>query len=277
MENIVKLKSDVHFFLDKGDYLSAKDRIISVMETADKASEAYIILLATIAGLFIDLGFESNDKEAAEAGIKILTEYEEKFKTILSKQSYNYCFANGMGALYRIQSGNKALPTLEMVKPFLSQVKNYYFKAFKEIKLDRIEEIDLQILTNLANNLSNSGRVIEAIRLYNSVLKVNPDFPQALIGFAENLDYWIRISFCPNTVSQYLKVFTLYDKGLQKGVLPPGQTNHSVNQLEKYKALLKKSRFKFSSIEQELKLNAEEYEKHSIFRRFCKKFCYEGY
>jgi tetratricopeptide (TPR) repeat protein len=270
MKNFEKLKSDVHFLMDQGDYPSAKNAILSAIEMADKKSEDYIMFLATSAGLFIDLGFETYDKEAAEAGVKILTESEEYFNGVLSKQSYNYCFANGMSALYRIQKNQEnVLPTLEMVKPFLAQAKNYYFKAYKEIDLSAINGIDLQILTNLGNNLSNSGRIIEAIRLYNSVLKVNPDFAQSLIGCAENLDYWLRISFCPNTISLYLKVFTLFEKGLHFGLMPPNQTAYSKTQREKYRTLLSKAEFDFSNIEQELKLNAEEYEQHSSLRKFC--------
>jgi len=269
MESSIKLKSEIHFLLDKGDYLSAKNGIVSALDIADKESEDYIMFLATIAGLFIDLGFEAHDREATEAGIKILKEAEEEFKSVLSKQSYNYCFANGMSALYRIQNQNKGLPTLDMVKPFLNQAKNYYFKSYKEIDLTAIQDIDLQILTNLANNLSTCGRIIEAIRLYNSVLKVNPDFSQSLVGWAENLDYWLRISFCPNTISLYQKIFTLFEKGLQSRTLPPTQITYSENQQKKYETLLKKTKFNFSQIEQGLLLNEEEYKRHSRFRKFC--------
>jgi tetratricopeptide (TPR) repeat protein len=269
MENSIKLKDEIHSLFDQGEYSTAKEKIVLASEFVDKQNAKDYMLLATIAGLFMDLGFEARDKEAAEKGIQIIIENEEHFKSFLSKQSLDYNLANGLHALYRIQNGNKKLPALEEIKPYLTQSKNYYFRAFKAIDLKEIQGIDLQILTNLGNNLSQSGRIIEAIRLYTSVLKINPNFSQSLIGFAENLDYWLRISFTPSTISLYLKMFSLFEKGLQTGNMPPNQTAYFQTQQAKYGKLLKQYKFDFSTIEKELKLNVQEYEKHSFFRRFC--------
>ena len=124
MEKIQILVGDVHCLLDKGAYIAAKEKIISAVKKVDASSENYNYLLATIAGLFIDLGTESYDKESIDAGIKILRENEKVVKACMSDQSFNYNMGNGINALYKIQMRNVGLPTLEMIKPNLTEAKN---------------------------------------------------------------------------------------------------------------------------------------------------------
>jgi len=269
MEKIEILVSDIYSLLDKGEHVIAKEKLFSAIENTERDSEVYDYFLATIAGLLIDLGAESYDEEAAEAGIKILTEAKESFKSFMTHQSFNYNLGNGMNALYRIKNKNNRLPTLEIISPNLIQAKNYFFKAFKEIDFKRIDNLDLQILTNLSNNLSQSGRIIESIRIDNSVLKENENFPQAIIGLAENLDYWIRISFCPRSISLYLKVYSLYRSGLSQKVFPPNQTKYYESQQKKYETLLQECKFDFSTVENELQKSQREYELHSGYKKFC--------
>ncbi len=269
MEKIEILVFDIHSLLDKGEHVIAKEKIISAIENAERDSEVYDYFLATVAGLLIDLGAESYDKEATEAGIKILTDAEEFFKSFMTHQSFNYNLGNGMNALYKIQNKDNRLPTLEIISPNLTQAKNCFFKASKEIDFKRIDSLDLQILTNLSNNLSQSGRIIESIRLDNSVLKENENFPQAIVGLAENLDYWIRISFCPVSISLYQKIYSLYKIGLNQKVFPPNQSKYYESQQNKYETLLKESKFDFSTVESEFQQSQREYEMHSAYKKFC--------
>jgi tetratricopeptide (TPR) repeat protein len=269
MKNIDSFKREIHSLLDESEYQIAKEKVEKKLANLDKDDKKNLPLLAEIAGFMIDIGSEALDKDSAENGIKILKDYEGQLQTIISVQSYNYCLANGIHALYKIETRGLGLPTLEMIKPHLVESKNYYYKAFKEINLSEIDNIDLQILTNLGNNLSQSGRITEAVRLYNSVLKFNSNFPQALIGLAEDLDYWLRISFCPRTISLYQKIYSLYKQGLNKKAMPLNKLEYYELQLKMYKTILDEHDFNFSSTDDELKQNYEEYKKHSSFRKFC--------
>ncbi len=269
MEEIEVIIQEIHSLLDQNEYAKAKAKILNVANSADKTSNNYSFQLATIAGLLIDLGSESNDKESIDAGIEILKENEKAFKNFMSNQSFNYNMANGVNALYKIRNKKAGLPTLEMIRPNLTEAKNYYFKAYKEINFKQIDDIDLQVLTNLSNNLSQSGRIIEAIRIDNTVLHEDATFPQAVIGLAENLDHWIKSSFCPQSLSLYNTIYSLYNSGLKQNFLPPIQRKYYQNQFMKYKNLLNDYEFDFATAETEFKQSKIEYEKHSDYRKFC--------
>jgi len=177
--------------------------------------------------------------------------------------------ANGLHALYKIETNNIGFPSLEMIKPNLSEAKNYYYKAFKAINLESIDHIGLQVLTNLGSNLSKGGRSVDAIRLYKTVLKNSPNFPQALIGLAVELNHWKEISFCPAYISLYATIYHLYKNGLSSGTIPQVHKINFEEQLKKCEEKLKSNEFNFSTIEKEFLRNEEEYNNHSLFRKFC--------
>lgn len=269
MNNIENFKAEIHSLLDQSNYIRAKERLKEKNAEFSKNDENYDEYLTTIAGLFLDLGTEGHDLEATELGLQLLKDNETSIKLFQTEQSYNYCIANGLDSLFRIQNNGKGLPTLESIRPNLIEAKNYYFKAFKAINFKEVDEIDLQILINLGNNLSQSGRCIESIRLYTSVLRFNSNFPQALIGLAEGIDHWRKSSFSPISISLYLKVFSLFDLGLKQGVLPLNQTAYFSKQAKNYYDILVENKFDFDTVEKELKRNDEEYKTHSSFRKFC--------
>jgi hypothetical protein len=269
IEQINALNKEVHFLLDQSKYAEAKKRIFDAVEKVDKESENYHFFLSSVAGLLIDLGAEARDKEAAEAGTKILSEDEEYFKSFISEESYYYCLGNGKQALFNINNPGVGLPSLEMIKPYLGDAKNYFYKAFKKINLNKLTSLDLQVLTNLANNLLKSGRVVEAIRLHDMVLKVNPGFPQAILGFAEDLDYWIGITACQQSTFLYFTIYQALKNGLDKASLPDKQKDHFRKQFSKYEKLLVDLNFDFKSIPADLKKHDIEFKQHTEFRKFC--------
>ncbi len=269
MNKLSALKTKIHSLLDEGNHIETKQLLLVELQNLKYDDENYWLICMELAGFFIDLGAESYDKECVSIGIEMIMKNKKDFTEIITEQSLNYCLANGFHAFYKIQNLGRELPTLEMIKPDLIEAKNYYFKAFKEIDLAILDGLDIQILTNLGNNLSQSGRIIEAVRLYNSVLKSNPNFSNALLGFAENLDYWIRISFCPQSISLLSEIYCSLQNGLQNGNLPPRQKQYFEGQLSFYKNKLEKLDFDFSSLNEELEITKREYQKHSSFRKFC--------
>jgi hypothetical protein len=269
MKDITEFQSNIHRILDQGNYCQAKQLLIIELQNAKQEDNNYLMLLAEIAGFLIDIGAESIDEEATKMGIDILKRNEGDFKQVLTEQSYNYCLGNGAAAMYKIEKLNIRLPSLDQIKPNLIEAKNYYFKAYKDINVDELTTIDLQILTNLGNNLTQAGRIIEAIRLYKSVLKLDTKFPQALIGYADDLDYWIKISACPESISLYTEIYTSYETGLESATLPPAYKIRIENSILFYKNLLEELDFDISTIKKELQITESEYEKHTDFRKFC--------
>jgi len=268
MERVNVFSEEIASLLDNSEYDKAKNKLEIELCSIHKDEEHYPYILAEIAGFYIDIGSETLDKNSTDKGLKILFDEEQLFKKLMSNQSMNYCLGNGMHALFKIQTGMTSFPTLEMIKPNLSGAKNYYLKAFKEIDFKNIKDIDLQILTNLGSNLSQSGRVVEAIKLYNTVLSINNQFPQALIGLAEDLDQWTKISMSPRSISFYTHVFLLFKRGLSIGTIPDQQRMYYERKMKFYERLLIENNFDFSSIGKELKLNEAEYKKHTDTRKF---------
>ena len=269
MDNLASFQKEIHLLMDEGEYEKAKTKLIEKLESSKNDEDNYPNILAECAGFLIDIGSEALDKEAAEAGVKILSTDEEYFKSFVSEQSFNYCLANGLHALYKIETKDIGFPTLEMIKPNLSEAKNYYYKAFKSINLENIDHIGLQILTNLGSNLSKGGRSVDAIRLYKTVLKNSPNFRQALIGLAVKLSHWKEISFCPVYMSLYSTIYELYKNGLSSGEIPQIHRTNFEEQLKKYEEKLNDNEFDFSKMEKEFLRNEEEFSNHSVFRKFC--------
>lgn len=269
MDNLGDFKKEIHILLDAGKYIVARKKIDERLLSFSRNDEDYPLFLAEAAGFLIDIGAEALDKESVEEGVKILKLNEQLFLSFLSEQSFNYCLANGMDALYKIEVKDKGYPSLSMIKPNLAEAKNYYYKAFKEMDFKEIDHLELQVLTNLGNNLSKAGRMVDAIRLYKTVLNIQPNFPQALIGLAIELDHWARVSFCSRFISLYVTVYSLLKKGLASGAIPIIYKENIEIKFKRYEELLRGMEFNFSSIEDEHLQNEQEYEKHNEFRKFC--------
>jgi len=90
MDNLASFQKEIHSLMDDGEYEKAKTKLIEELESSKNDEDNYPYILAECAGFLIDIGSEALDKEAAEAGIKILSTDEEYFKSFLSEQSFNY-------------------------------------------------------------------------------------------------------------------------------------------------------------------------------------------
>jgi len=269
MDNLMNFKQEIHQLLDRGMHSDAKAKIKEKLKQLILEDENSFLYLAEYAGFLIDIGSEALDEEAASLGVKLLQSNETDLKSVVSEQSFNYCLANGMDALYKIQEKDTGFPTLEMIRPNLANAKNYYYKAFIAIDLKEINHLDLQILTNLGNNLSRAGRIIDSIRLYKVVLHAHPGFPQASAGLAYSLDKWLYVSFGPNTIALYATIYSLIVDVVNSKQIPDSSKAHFENLMIKYRDLLINNKFDFARIETEFRIAVKEYDDHNSYRKFC--------
>lgn len=268
MKQIETFSKNIHELLNKGMYSKAIEEVYYELGQLSKDNEAYPYFLTKVAGLLIDIGTEGLDKKSCEEGIGILKNNEVLIKKHITEDSYYYCLGNGIQALYRIGQ-RKKLPNLEEVKTSLSEAKNFYYKAFKMTDLENIDDLGLQILTNLGNNLSLSGRIIEAINLHRRVLRINPHFPQSLIGFAESLDYLNRVSANKQSIWLYSIIYHAFKEGIENYQIPVTQKKYFESQLLKYKDRLIAESFKFSEYEKMKTIYEKEFDTLSHYRKFC--------
>jgi len=264
-----KLQYQINSLLDERRYIEA-------LELLDKKNKGFVntkkdfVLLAEIAGSYITLGAESFNLEPVNKGIKLFKDNLESLEKVITKESIYYCLGNGYQAIYNIENikQQSVYPSPENVKENLFDAKQYFLKAFKKLDLKNLNNLSIQILTNLGNNLTHSGRIVDALQFFDIVLKYNPNFPEALVSKADTLRYMLRTTDCAITISLFVEIYHLYKKARE-------QENDSLNirsvietGIQYSEAFLRENNFNFNSLEHELKLNQIEYQNHNTKLKF---------
>jgi len=264
MKEATELKDKISSFLDLRKY---EDALLELDIQAkiffdDKKGNLY--LLAEIAGSYITLGSESYNLDSVNKGISIFQDNKEVLKTAVTEDSIDYCLGNGFHAIYKIKthSDNNFFPTPDNVKDSLFDAKQSYLKAYKKIDLYSLNDYSIQVLTNLGNNLNHSGRIVEALQLFDMVLNHNREFPQAVVSKADGLFYMIRATNCPLTISLFAEIYRLYNKASEQNIVLEEIKKAVEVGKNKSAKFLTENNINLDSIESEFALNNQEYLNH---------------
>lgn len=227
-------------------------------------------LLTEIAGCFITVGSESYDEETIRKGLSLFEQYREELKKYITEDSFDYCVGNAFQGLYEIEAKNTSnfFPSLSIVRDKLFNAKQLYFKCFKKIEIKHLKNFDIEILTNLGNNLYCSGRIVESLQLYDTVLQHNQDFPYATLAKANRLFYMQKLTKSQITLSLVAEIYSLYKKVQGKNLLNEDRRNEVQIKMEVCYKYLVSQKFDFNSLPREIKLNEIEYLSHSPKVRF---------
>lgn len=266
--NVNDFTRSVYAFMDSGRYDEAKRIVIEKLDDIQPAGEGNIMLLAEIAGFLIDIGSEHMDAEAAEKGVSILENNRQLFEGKLNAASYYYNLGNGKEALYKVRKYGPGLPSPAHITPELIDAKNCLYKAYKAVSSAN-QILEHKINSNLGGNLGQAGRVIDAIKFYQTILKVNPEFPQALLGLAENLDYWALTANYGFTDALNYVIYQYYKLGIEKANLPPKYIPRIIQTFRHYQNRLTELGYDQKRIETEFFESGKEYEQHTPYRKFC--------
>lgn len=258
--------------LDSGNYLELEELLANELKNfiLDK-NHKNLPHLMEIAGLYIDLGEESRNKNCVTIGLQIIQDKRDFLKELFSECSIEYNIANAYHALHKIATPlNKDwYITPEEAKGNLFSAKQSYLKAFKLIDLKSIDSLSAQVLTNLANNLNWSCRIVESLQYLDFVLTQNPNFPQALISKAETLNFMIRRTQGGISISLVVEIYGLYKNALLQSPNLPIDIEQSVQYgLKACENFLNQNNFDLSNIDNELELNQKEFEAHSEELKF---------
>jgi tetratricopeptide (TPR) repeat protein len=264
-----KLQYDIYALLDKRCYPEALE-LVEKKRSEFLNSDKDLTLLAEIAGSYITIGSESYNLESVNQGIQIFEDNIETFKEVITEESIFYCLGNGYQAIYNIENFKvkRSYPSPENVKETLFNAKQYFLRAFKKLDLKNLDSLSIQILTNLGNNLTLSGRIVDALQLFDLVLKYNPNFPQALVSKADTLRNLIRTTDFPITISLFVEIFHLYKKASEQNNKSLNIKAAIKNGIQFSSDFLKQNNFDFNSMENELKLNEIEYANHNNKLKF---------
>jgi tetratricopeptide (TPR) repeat protein len=201
-------------------------------------------------------------------GGEILQKNEAVFLKAMTPDSYYYNLGNGKEALYKVRKYGPGLPSPQRINPELIEAKNCLYRAYK-LGGKPNDPLALKIQCNLAGNLGQAGRVIDTIRYYQQILVVDPLFPQALIGLAENLDYWSLTASYPGTQALSSTIFAHYQSGTALANLPLLYQGRVMETFRKYESVIKEWKLTPESLQEEFKDAQLEYEQQSSYIKFC--------
>ena len=270
MEESKTLNKRIYSLLDNQEFDKALDELDSQTLLFVEIENDDLYLLAEIAGCYITLGNESFNSEAVNQGLKILLDNKEFLVDYITESSIDYNLGNAYSALYKISTQNESdyFPRPENVKGQLFDAKQAFLKSFKAIDIINLDDFSVQVLTNLGNNLNQSGRIVEALQYFDMVLAFNSDFPQAIASKADALMYMINATNCALTISLVAEIHNLYLMA-SKSEIHLIEINDSMKAgLEWSKEFLVEHNVDVERIPEEMEENKREYENHDEETKF---------
>lgn len=264
MHKAIELNKRIISLLNNSKYDDALKELESQISILSDEDEENISLLAEIAGSYISLGSETLNIQLVEKGISLFENNRERLKAEVSEDSIDYCLGNGFNAIYKIETSKieNYFPTPDKVSNSLFDAKQAYLKAYKRINVENLNDYSIQLLNNLGNNLNQSGRIVEALQLFDMVLEENPVFPQAVISKADGLRYMMSITNCSITTSLIAEMLRLYRIGSQSDIHLSEVKNTIITGIEKCTNFLTNCGVNLNTIQSEFALNAVEYLNH---------------
>jgi len=136
-----------------------------------------------------------------------------KIQKIYNQGTANYNYANAVSSL--LDYKRRINP--DHLKPEMGDLLNISRKQFLKA-LNNSPKNKLQVMTNLAHILCKCGRVVEAVQIYDEVLRENPKFFEALYSRSLDLEYL-------NTITSSYNIKMLYEiaSGFKKASLIEGE------------------------------------------------------
>lgn len=183
----LRLNQRITMLIDQSKFELALDLI---RERLDKGADLNTLqgvgIKSRLASCLIDIGSEGYIEEAAKSGIRIFSEDRAHFRKFVSEASIEYNLGNGKAALFSIRRTDSGFQFKPENIDLLTESKNHYWRSQKFIGLE-YGGLRPQLLVDLANALSNSGRIAESLQYRDLVLREVPDFPHANASRARDL------------------------------------------------------------------------------------------
>jgi len=225
-------------------------------------------ILFNIACYCVDIGHMNINSEASEIGIKLFTNYQEKFIELF-KENFYYNLGNAKSNLL----GNDVNLDIMNNQSFydiekLVEIKSNYWKAIKYA--NKKHPMFPKFTVNLGNSLKRQFRLIEALDCYDRVNKLYLDIPQGWINKAESLVLLHQISDT-YSIQMYKQIRQAYRNASNSKNIPPSWIPYYNDQVTYYSDIIQTV-----CIEENIELDIhdslntqKEYESLSDYRKFC--------
>ncbi|WP_149244319.1 LA2681 family HEPN domain-containing protein [Dyadobacter sp. 32] len=255
--------------LDEGRFEKARSLLYEVFDHAeDQDAETRVLVQIRLYGLLIDLGNESKNEQDLLKAIDFCEKNQDEIKKHITSASYYYNLANARDGLCEIYyRASPAGQSLSLVKEKLQEPIQLYWLSYKNTKPE--DGLLKQILVNLANALVRVGRLVEAIQFLDTVLKQDPNFPQALVSRASQLDWLSQVSNGGYTAALYVQIYVNYEMAIGSKKLPRPVLERIDVLKENSRWRLVQLNFDISGIAQEIIQTEKEYLAQNKFRKFC--------
>ncbi|EOZ4303765.1 LA2681 family HEPN domain-containing protein [Salmonella enterica] len=264
---VVSKMKHINNLINMGAFDSAYDDAKEILESIDNINtidENKIMILSNLAGNLIDIGSFSNIKSIAEEGLKIFIDNKDNMLVIMSKSSYYYNLANGMGAVLDFNPhGDADIDTF--IK--LNEVKNNYWKSFKFSREEGGARPELMV--NLANTLKRQYRISESMDYYEQAISIDNSIPQAWVNRSEALELLNELS-TTYTYKMIKEVIRGYECAIKSGNCIPSWITTYLRKIKYNEGILNELCIDIAEdINTDEILTREEYDALSQYQRFC--------
>lgn len=255
--------------IDLGNFNQSFELCLDI-ETAlskkvDKDDTQYSYSLYKLGMLFVDLGNMASNNKASELGIDIME--SEVFANILTRDSYYYNLGNAKSNLIQSSSRDQLDTDVELINQ-LAEVSSLFFKAILSCRKQGVDS-QPEYLVNLAINLQKQYRFSEALALYDQVIAMNLDIPQA----------WTNRSGCLSVISQINNSSSIkqgreialgFRNASKSSNLPPEWVIFYLARAEKIENDIERDCLDLEiDVEDDSHLDEQEYQSLSEYRRWC--------
>lgn len=233
--------------------------------TVNKDDTQYSYSLYKLAMLFVDIGHMASKKEASYLGLEIME--SDSFDNCLTRDSYYYNLGNAKSNLIQSVSDDKINTDIKLTRQ-LSEVNSLFLKAILSCRKQRVDA-QPEYLVNLAVNLQRQYRYSEAMALYDQVIAMDLDIPQAWISRSECLSLLSQINKF-SSIKQGREIALGFRNASKSNKLPPTWAKYYSMRAEKIDRDIEKNCLDMGiDIEDDSHLDKQEYQSLSDYRKWC--------
>lgn len=250
----------INNYINSGDMSSAKrlsnELHYELILHEQNNDPRYYVIIFNLGGLLIDIGMLAIDAEASNKGLSLILSYEAEIKQVVPSHAIYYTLANGYTQVERKSNDIVGFEDLKKERHL-----HYQWKALHECK-SSTNPVPDEYRINLANSLKIHGRFVEALTIYNEVLKKNETLYECWINKAKTLEKIARFTEVFSD-SLLIEIINCYKKSLESPNFPAHQTDFIQNEIKTLE-----QNFKEFNLKEERELTQKEYDQHSEYRKY---------
>lgn len=261
------LENELTVLLNEEKFEKAREKIRLLIPTTNDKYE-----LAFLYNWLINLGSENSNKKDLLDGLKYLEENETDLLKIISKSNHFYNLANAKSALLKIHKieGLKRY-SLDIIRTTVQPAIDAYWIALKNIETEDDQKLLPQILINLSNSFKDSVRLIDAMQILDTVIKIYPQYFQAFHSRGTLLNLIGKITCYGRTASMLYEIRFCLETSIQSRdtEIPQSIKQETKNLILEVNQTAKELGTELKNYENEKIISLKEFNGHSDFRKFC--------